>query len=79
MGKYVHIWEVKCTNRGDRFQHVFVASDILEPHISRSILLKCTKRGSANFDPVKMLCREPVETYETEHPGELIQSLPEHS
>lgn len=79
MLKKVHIWEVQCRNCGTHFEHVFVASDILKPHILNLLEMKCPKCGDVKFDPVKSLEKLSLEEWKLKYPEIDISTLPDHS
>lgn len=79
MEKKVHIWEVQCKNCGETFQHVFVASDILKPHIFNQLSMRCPNCGEVKFDPIKSLEKLSLDEWKTQHPELDISNLPDHS
>lgn len=79
MEKKVHVWQVKCKNCGETFEHIFVATDLFKPHIFNELSMKCPKCGSVKFDPVQPLSKEPIEQWKMEHPDLNIADLPDHS
>lgn len=79
MQKKVHIWQVQCKNCGEVFEHIFVASDILKPHIFNLLSMKCPKCGDVKFDPVKSLEKITLEEWKIQHPEINISDLPDHS
>ncbi len=79
MKKVVHVWQVQCKNCGENFDHIFVASDVLKPHIFNLLSMKCPKCGETKFDPIKSLEKLPLEEWKIEHPELDISRLPDHS
>lgn len=79
MEKKVHIWKVKCKNCGETFDHIFVASDILKPHIFNELSMKCPKCGMVKFDPVSPSGKMTLQEWQTEHPDMNLSDLPDHS
>lgn len=79
MEKKVHIWKVRCKSCGEEFEHVFVASDILKPHVFNDMPMECPKCKKTTWDLVQALKKEPLEQWQQEHPDLNIKDLPDHS
>lgn len=79
MEKFVHIWQIKCRDCGNVFDHIFRARDILRPHIFTLLSFKCPKCGASAFDPVKSLGKLTLEDWKAQHPDLDLESLPDYS
>lgn len=79
MEKMVHVWQIRCSDCGQEFEHIFRARDILRPHMLTSLVFKCPSCGKNSFDPVKPMGKFTLQQWQSEHPDLDINNLPDYS